>query len=380
MVESGVPRQPVGLLRRVRAKMDEEQAEAPSVWELLRRRLGGQATELQHRLEAGGMRAGLPSGRTVNRQRVAAVRPGVVQPGALQSGTFPLPDLFASGQAVQEEHGTVHVIRRNLTLNPPVHVRTGAIDTNLQLLRGIGPWWEARLAAGGCNRMQDLASHARWGLQANQILGALQRKDVPFLLAAGVPELDLAGFFAPEEFLFVDIETTSLHPVMPLFLVGLFRWMQWPEGAINAELTQLLAPTLEDEQAILELLAREWEETPATVTYNGRTFDIPFLRARCAVHRVKRWREPFHLDLLKPARAHFRDRLPNCRLVSVERGVLGIDRGEDIPGEQIPQLYYEFCRTNNPEFIEPILIHNARDLISLALLFAELVREAQASA
>jgi tetratricopeptide (TPR) repeat protein len=83
-------------------------------------------------------------------------------------------------------------------------------------------------------------------------------------------------------------------------------------------------------------------------------------------------RAPFsripHLDLLHGARRLWRLRLDSCKLVDLESRILGHERQGDVPGELIPQLYFDYLRGRGPAPIEPVFEHNALDIISLACL------------
>jgi uncharacterized protein len=76
----------------------------------------------------------------------------------------------------------------------------------------------------------------------------------------------------------------------------------------------------------------------------------------------------FHIDLLWHARRHYGDRLPNCRLVTLEEHILHMHRVDDVPGYQIPDLYRRFVRKQDARMLLGILEHNALDLISLSRL------------
>jgi hypothetical protein len=85
--------------------------------------------------------------------------------------------------------------------------------------------------------------------------------------------------------------------------------------------------------------------------------------------RVGTIRPPlFHLDLLYPARQLWRLRLKSVALTQLERNVLGLFRGQDIPSEAIPQTYFDFLRGGPPDVITEVFRHNQLDLCGLATL------------
>jgi hypothetical protein len=77
-----------------------------------------------------------------------------------------------------------------------------------------------------------------------------------------------------------------------------------------------------------------------------------------------------HVDLLSPARAIWKHRLPNCTLGTIERVVLGTRREVDAPGWMIPQIYFDYLRTRQIDALIPVLEHNRTDIVSLARLTA----------
>ncbi|MGQ9732344.1 MAG: ribonuclease H-like domain-containing protein [Candidatus Zipacnadales bacterium] len=159
---------------------------------------------------------------------------------------------------------------------------------------------------------------------------------------------------------FLDIETAGLSG-MPVFLVGLLIY-EFGELTI----TQILARDYPEEAPLLEATARALEEIPLLFTYNGTTFDLPYLRQRALYHAID-WRlEAEHVDLLKFARARFRDILPDCRLQTLERHFCGRIRADDLPAAEIPRCYQEFVRTQNGRLLENVIRHNQLDLLTLA--------------
>jgi tetratricopeptide (TPR) repeat protein len=126
-----------------------------------------------------------------------------------------------------------------------------------------------------------------------------------------------------------------------------------------------------EEPSALASLAEYLSGFDTMVTYNGKAFDQPLLETR---YTLSRQRTPFsrmeHLDLLVGARRLWKLRFESCRLVELERQILGHTRVGDVPGELIPALYFEFLRTGRAYKLKPVLEHNALDILSLAFLAA----------
>ncbi|MBA2255385.1 MAG: ribonuclease H-like domain-containing protein [Chloroflexi bacterium] len=167
----------------------------------------------------------------------------------------------------------------------------------------------------------------------------------------------------------LDTETTGLGTAagtLP-FLVGIGRW----DGE-TFRTRQLFLPEQPDEPAFLAALAAEIPPDAWLVTYNGRSFDWPLLVAR---YRLQRQAAPVHaghLDLLPLARQLRRHRLPDARLASVERGIVGVVRHGDLPGALIPERYFQYLRTGRSSVLREVADHNRQDVLSLARLLVEL--------
>jgi uncharacterized protein YprB with RNaseH-like and TPR domain len=192
-----------------------------------------------------------------------------------------------------------------------------------------------------------------------------------FLESAGCRVPDLPAGTAPTEMVFMDTETTGLAGGAGTlaFLIG--------TGAYDAEgfvLRQYFLPDPSGEAALLEAALGEMESQKALVTFNGRVFDVPILQARAAL-RLRRFdalARQAHLDLLLHSRRIWSRRLESCALRSLEAELLGVRRSsDDVPGGLIPYLYREYLQTNDPAAMSGVLYHNAQDVLSLAVLAAE---------
>ena len=165
----------------------------------------------------------------------------------------------------------------------------------------------------------------------------------------------------------LDTETTGLATAAGTlaFLVGLGWW----EGPRFRQI-QLLLPDHADEPALLDELRAHIPARAWLVTYNGRGFDWPLLVAR---YRMAGSGPPVHaghLDLLPLVRRLFRHRMPDARLQTAEVELLGLQRGLDVAGWEIPARYLQFLRDGEPARLVEIVRHNDEDVLSLARLLA----------
>ena len=173
--------------------------------------------------------------------------------------------------------------------------------------------------------------------------------------------------FDRESVCFLDIETTGLSPTTYLFLIGL---MFWEKGRFVAEL--VFARNYAEEQAVLRYVRDALSRFGVVVTYNGDSFDLPFIETRLAATRVGPLDPIASADLLYAARRAYRGVLPNCRLGTVERHIRGIERTGDIPSRYIPQAYHDYVRSGDARAMKNVLYHNRMDLFTMAVLLNRL--------
>ncbi|MCL6588326.1 MAG: ribonuclease H-like domain-containing protein [Firmicutes bacterium] len=236
-----------------------------------------------------------------------------------------------------------------------------SLKKDLTLIYGIGEVTAEKLRRNGFASITDLVADPRWGRAALEILRAIEKKDVARLSRYGASDLQLLSFFAPETIKFIDIETTGLYYLHPVFLVGILQF-KGGEGRI----CQFLARSFDEEGAVLHAALGELAGAEVIVSFNGRSFDLPYLKGRMRFHGLDQKTPLLHLDLLRPARQNYRGVLPNCRLLTIEQEVLKQGRDSDIPGAQVASYYYRYLDTQDRSYLDPILRHNALDLLSMA--------------
>jgi uncharacterized protein YprB with RNaseH-like and TPR domain len=79
-----------------------------------------------------------------------------------------------------------------------------------------------------------------------------------------------------------------------------------------------------------------------------------------------------HFDILYFSRRAWRERVPNCRLGTLENYILGTTRKDDVPGALVPEFYESYMRSKNVGLLIPIIEHNKQDLVTLADIFSKL--------
>jgi uncharacterized protein YprB with RNaseH-like and TPR domain len=183
-------------------------------------------------------------------------------------------------------------------------------------------------------------------------------------------EPDLAALCALglEHALFLDLETGGLSS-SPVFLAGTMHW-----NGSDFLLRQYFARHYGEEATLLAALAEAARGFEFLVTFNGKSYDVPFLRDRGHVHRVGIGFPPRHLDLLHPARRRWKMELPDCRLQTLEYRVCRRRRVGDVPGEEVPGLYHDFVRHGDPYRLVPVFHHNLLDVITMGEILAALCR------
>ncbi len=178
-----------------------------------------------------------------------------------------------------------------------------------------------------------------------------------------------------EEIAFVDIESTGLFGGTGTyaFLVAV--------GGIESDgfvVRQYFMRDFHEESAQLAALEEGLEGCTCLCSFNGRAFDIPFLSSRFITQRKRFAAAAWpHFDVLFPARRLWKARLGDCSLQNLEAEILGMVREDDIPGELIPRVYFNFVRGRELDEMSRVIEHNQRDVVTTAMLLAHLSRVRQ---
>ncbi len=180
-------------------------------------------------------------------------------------------------------------------------------------------------------------------------------------------ELETLAKIGFSKAVFLDIESTGLFNC-PTFLVGIM-FLSDDDFVIR----QLFARDYSEEKCLIETVSDVLAGFETVITFNGKSYDIPFIADRAIYHGTGFVDHMFHFDLLHHSRRHWREVLPNCKLQTLELHVCRRRRVGDIPGSEIPNVYHTFVRTGDPYLMVPIFHHNVLDLVTMSELLIELM-------
>ena len=171
--------------------------------------------------------------------------------------------------------------------------------------------------------------------------------------------------------LFIDTETTGLSGgtgTIP-FLIGFGYFDQ-----SGFRIGQLILENPINEPAQLIEFSKIVNNYENTITFNGKSFDLPLIHTRFALNKIPDPLVHFsHIDLLHLSRKIWKSRLADRSLKELEKHILHYLRSsEEVPGWMIPQIYFDFLRSGDGALLKNVSYHNAIDIVSMAALYLKI--------
>lgn len=282
------------------------------------------------------------------------------------------------GRLVSPRQDLVEVVSRP----GPIYARETDVFPTLKralwLVPGIRERRAEWLVSCGLPTLLDLTSLPQFAHEATRVARWIQERDIERLHdritmrgGRGHPlALALSTALGLHDLLFLDLETMGLFSGSPIVVVGL-AFVH--EGTLFIKQWTALSP--EAEEHLLHQVITEIKRFRGLVTFNGRSFDWPYLLQRVAYYGMLLDFEPIHFDLLPHARRAFFGKTSDCRLSTLAREVLGLTRKEDIPGELVPTFYNEYLQAPEERIglLAAIVSHNRDDLLEMVRLYEHLL-------
>ncbi len=299
-----------------------------------------------------------------------------------------LEEIFENSQVIKNEMGEfIEIIweEKDFPDDLGLLIAKKKIIQNLKTVHYIGEKVEKKLKRRGVQTLNDLKINLRYQNSANQILRLIRNKDHKTLKKNRyIDDLDLSFCFKIEDFLFLDIETLGLYD-SPMIIVGLGYYNNNKKFEIHIH----FARDLEEEIAICEHLRNEiFPNFKCFVTYNGKTFDIPYVANRFLYYfdenpMISENDEPYeinntkyhHIDLYHNCRRRFKGKFNNYTLTNMEKNLLNWKRENELPSSLVGICYKRYQK--NPSryigLIKEIIEHNYYDIYSMPLILKKLL-------
>lgn len=173
-------------------------------------------------------------------------------------------------------------------------------------------------------------------------------------------KLTFKSKYYDEEAVFLDIETTGLSPMRSfIYLIGLV-FIDLKRKSMH--ITQLIAEDRDEEEEILKLTKEKLKGYKTVVTYNGNSFDLPFIAKRSERYGI----EPIAMDsfdMYEKLRLH-KDtlKLDGLKQKNIEKK-LGITREDRYNGGECISFYKDYVKNKNQESFNRFVLHNYDDLL-----------------
>jgi len=270
--------------------------------------------------------------------------------------------------------------------NLNLHTSRRKLLQNLKTVYYIGEKIERKLLKRGVKTLYDLKINIKYMKSANTLLKLIKSKEYHSLCENKyINDLDVAFCFKLNDFLFLDIETLGAYN-SPIIILGL--------GYFNDGIFEIhifFAREYSEEIALCYHLKNEiLPHFKCFVTYNGKSFDIPYIANRFLYYfdenpMISEEDIPYevsntkfhHIDLYHNCRRKFKEEFNGFTLTNMEEKILNLKRDTDIPGILVGLCYRKFLE--DPKryigLIKKIIEHNYYDVYSMPLILQKLLED-----
>lgn len=165
------------------------------------------------------------------------------------------------------------------------------------------------------------------------------------------------------KYLFFDIETTGLSPERDYIFMLCYAIIKEK----NIFLTQIMCECAEDEPELLKTFSDNICDDNIFITYNGNSFDIPFIMKRCEKYGINiSFNEK--IDIYREiTRYKSVFLLENYKQKTIEK-FLKIPRKDTLSGKEMTRLYKKYISEKDNKDESLLLQHNYEDVFNLIKL------------
>jgi hypothetical protein len=255
---------------------------------------------------------------------------------------------------------------------------------NLKSVENIGKFTERYFRKRGVKNLYDLLINLKYSKYARKIIQQINNKEYRTLAENKyIYDIDTSFCFSRNNLLFIDIETLGIYD-SPIIIVGIgfYEKKQY-------KVMQYFARGIEEEIAICEHLRKHiFPKFKCFVSYNGKSFDIPYLANRFLYYfdenpmifeddiPYKDANTKFgHIDLYHNVVRKFKGQFENYQLTTIEQELLNWKRENELPSNLVGLCYKRYLKDaqNYIGLIKECIEHNYYDLLSLPLIYQKLL-------
>ena len=189
--------------------------------------------------------------------------------------------------------GNVFTINQEIKSNLKKFSREKAkekILSETRLIYGIGDTKKKYLKSRGYHTIEDLVNHPNFSNEAKQcvdLIESMNTKNIVDRISHWLSKSDelaycCSGFHEKEDFVFFDIETLGLFN-RPIILIGIAKF-----NGENLSINQYFLRNLNQEPAALNEFLSHIDPKTVLVSYNGKSFDVPYIRERLSYYGMSR--------------------------------------------------------------------------------------------
>lgn len=169
-----------------------------------------------------------------------------------------------------------------------------------------------------------------------------------------------------QRYIFFDIETTGLHAEHSI--LSLIGFLTLTDSTWT--MIQLLNDDGESESELIETFFSYLTNENILIHYNGKTFDLPYIKKRCEQLNLSYTplETILHYDFysfFKPCKTTFH--LRDCKQQTLETWI-GHTRTDTLSGKQCIEQYMLYLTRKNEQALNTFLLHNYDDLCGLSKL------------
>ena len=162
----------------------------------------------------------------------------------------------------------------------------------------------------------------------------------------------------------MDIETTGFdRNKCHIYMIGLAREIDYH----TIEVTLFFAENKSEEKDILFKYLEYTKDIIHFITFNGLSFDFPFIKSRLEIYNTSYNFEQYnHTDIYKECKC-IKDmlHLDNLKQKTIE-SFLGISREDKYTGGELISQYYDYEKIQNDECCNNLITHNLEDVKGMA--------------